>query len=74
MLALGRPITDVSPLGHPRRTEANRRIYLASAHAGASDFSTSSLKKGSHSITATYGGALPNTGSSVSPPYTQVVN
>jgi len=61
------------PTGTLTFKDGAKSLGTATLSAEQATLSTSSLKKGSHSITATYSGDS-SFGGSVSPIYTQVVN
>jgi hypothetical protein len=61
------------PNGTVTFKDGGKSLGSATLSGGQATFSTASLKRGSHSITATYLGSS-NFGGSVSPVYTQVVN
>jgi hypothetical protein len=62
-----------TPTGTVTFKDGTKSLGTATLSAGQATLSTSGLKKGSHSITATYSGDS-NFASSVSPVYMQVVN
>jgi hypothetical protein len=62
-----------TPTGKVTFKDGGKSLGSVTLSSGQAVLSTASLKRGSHSITATYGGDS-NFATSTSPVYTQVVN